>query len=182
MSGSKCYTKLDASNAYWQMKIDEESSKLLAFNTPFGRYKFHRMAYGIHSASELCQSEIVNIIEVISGAMNSQDDIIIWGESTAELKKRSIEVLEAVERSGLKLNKSKCQFNMKEIHFLGHKISAKGIEADPRKIMAIVDMPNPTTVKELQRFLGLTNYVSKFIPKYAEITVPLRQLLQKDVI
>ena len=164
------------------MKIDEESSKLLVFNTPFGRYRFLRMAYGIHSASELCQSGIASITEGLPGTMNSQDDIIIWGKSKLELKSHTIKVLDAVLQSGLKLNKSKCQFNKKEINFLGHKISQKGVEADPRKVTAIYDMPNPTTVKELQRFLGITNYVSKFIPNYLEITTPLRQLLEKDVV
>ena len=182
MSGSKYYTKLDASNAYWQMKIDEESSKLLVFNTPFGRYRFLRMAYGIHSASELCQSGIASIIVGLPGTMNSQDDIIIWGKSKSELKSCTIKVLDAVLQSGLKLNKSKCQFDKKDINVLGHKISQKGVEADPRKVTAIYDMPNPTTVKELQQFLGITNYVSKFIPNYSEITSPLRQLLEKDVI
>ena len=181
MTGSKYYTKLDASNVYWQMKIDEESSKLLTFNTPFGRYSFQRMAYGVHSASELCQLEIGKIIEGIAGTMNSQDDIIIWGRSKQELRNRTIEVLKAVKQSGLKLNKSKCEFDMKEIHFLGHTISSEGVKADPQKITAITEMPNPTSVKELQRFLGLMNYVSKFIPKYSEITAPLRELLQKNV-
>ena len=138
------------------------------------------MAYGIHSASELCQSEIASIIEGLPGTINSQDDIIIWGKSKSELKSRTIKVLDAVLQSGLKLNKSKCHFNKKEINFLGHTIS-QGVEADPRKATAIYDMPNPTTVKELQRFLGITNYVSKFITNYSEITSPLRQLLEKDV-
>ena len=115
------------------------------------------MPYGIHSASEICQSEIGNIIEGIPGTMNSQDDIIIWANSKAEMKERTVKVLEAVLESGLKLNKSKCQFNMKEICFLGHKISERGIEADPRKVTAIINMPNPKSVKELQRFLGITN-------------------------
>ena len=127
MAGSKYYTKLDASNAaYWRIKIDEESSKLLVFNTPFGRYRFLRMAYGIHSASELCQAEIANIIEGIPGTMNSQDDIIIWGKTKLELKIYTISVLKAILKCGLKLNKSKCQFNLTEINFLGHKISERG--------------------------------------------------------
>ena len=71
---------------------------------------------------------------------------------------------------------------MKEICFLGHKISERGIEADPRKVTAIINMPNPKSVKELQRFLRITNYVSKFIPSYSEITAPLRLLLGKGTV
>ena len=64
MTDAKFFTKLDASNAFWQVKLDEESSKLLTFNTPFGRYKYLRMPYGIHSASGICQA---TISEIISG-------------------------------------------------------------------------------------------------------------------
>ena len=170
------------SNAYWQMKVDKESTKLLTFNTPFGRYKFLRMPYGVHSASELCQSEIGRIIENIPNTLNSQDDLIIWGSTKEELKTRTIEVQDSCRQNGLRLKKSKCQFNKKEILFLGRKISEHGIEADPQKIEAIKNMPNPTTVKELQRFLGIVNYLSKFIPNVVEVTAPLRQLLEKGVI
>ena len=117
MNGSKYYTKLDASNAYWQMKVDEETSKLLVFNTPFGRYRYLRIPYGIRSASETCQSEISKIIHGIEGALNSQDDIIIWGKSKEELSVRSNKVFNAVSKSGLKLNKTKCQFEMTEKSF-----------------------------------------------------------------
>ena len=182
MSGSKWYTKLDASNAYWQMKVDKESSRLLAFNTPYGRYRFVRMPYRIHSASELCQTKISSIIEHIAGTINSQDDIIVWASTKEELIKRTIEVLQSCRKNNLKLNKAKCQFNMREIIFLGHKISEHGIQADPKKIEAITNMPNPTSVKDLQRFLGMVNYLAKFIPNLAELTAPLRQLLEKNVV
>ena len=182
MSGSKWYSKLDASNAYWQMKVDEESSSLLTFNTPYGRYRFLRMPYGIHSASELCQTQISRIIENIPGTSNSQDDIIIWASTKAELRKRTIEVLQSCRKNNLKLNKSKRQFNMREIIFLGHQISEHGVHADPKKIEAIMNMPNPTSVKDLQRFLGMVNYLSKFILNLAELTAPLRQLLEKNVV
>ena len=61
------------------MKIDKESSDLLVFNTPFGRYKFLRFPFGIHSASEIFQSELLQFIESINGTANVQDDIIILG-------------------------------------------------------------------------------------------------------
>ena len=78
MANAKHFTKLDASNAYWQIKVDDESSKLLTFNSPQGRYSFKRLPFGIHSASEICQQKIATIIEGIEGSLNVQDDIIIW--------------------------------------------------------------------------------------------------------
>ena len=168
MSGAKFFTKLDASNAFWQVQLDEESSKLLTFNTPFGRYRYLRMPYGIHSASEICQDSIGNIITDNEGAVNAQDDIIIWGSTEPELESRTKATLQCIRQSGLKLRKEKCQFNMTEITFLGHHISAEGIRPDPRKTEAIVNMPEPTNVKELQRFLRMITYLGKFIPNLSE--------------
>ena len=81
MSGAKFFTKLDASSGYWQIKVDQESSKLLSFATPFGRYHFKRLPYGIHSASKIFQASVANILSDIEGSSNSQDDIIIWGKT-----------------------------------------------------------------------------------------------------
>ena len=122
MKGAKFFTKMDASNAYWQIVVDEESSKLLTFNTPFGRYKFKRLPFGIHSASEICQQQIGNILENIEGCANAQDDIIIWGKDRVELVERTKAVLTAVKKSGLKLNAAKCMYEVRELQFLGHKI------------------------------------------------------------
>ena len=76
MSGSQYFSKLDASSGYWQIKVDEESSNLLTFGTPFGRLWFKRLPYGIHSASEVFQKTVNFIICDIPGCSNSQDDII----------------------------------------------------------------------------------------------------------
>ena len=180
MAGAKYFTKLDASNAYWQIVVDEESSKILTFNSPFGRYSFNRMPYGIHSASEICQRLISQIIENIEGCMNVQDDIIIWANSEEELSARTTEVLNAVEKSGFKLNESKCEFNKQTLTFLGHHISDQGVKPDPLKIAAVTEMPYPSNVKELQRFLGMINYLGKFIKNLSDITKPLRSLLEKE--
>ena len=181
MANAKYFTKLDASNAYWQIEVDYESSKLLTFNSPHGRYSFKRLPYGIHSASEVCQSKIASIIEGIDGALNVQDDIIIWAETPEILHERTIEVLSAIEKSGMKLNESKCQFHKEQITFLGHLVTSEGIRPDPTKIEAINKMPMPTNVKELQRFLGMVNYLGKFIPKLSEMTSSVRKLLEHDV-
>ena len=101
MSGTKYFTKLDACNAYWQIEFDEGSSKLLTFNSPFGRYQFLRMPYGIHSASDVCQQKIAHIIDGIDGASNSQDDIIIWGSTQQELESHTMKVFSSVKKNEL---------------------------------------------------------------------------------
>ena len=96
MSNAKFFTKLDTSNAYWQIPVDDESSKLLTFNSSNGCYCFLSMPYGIHSAS-VCQNRIYQMFENTEGAANSQGDIIIWGETLDELKNRTIKFLNLLE-------------------------------------------------------------------------------------
>jgi hypothetical protein len=182
MTGARHFTKLDASNGYWQIKVDEESSKLLTFNTPFGRYRFKRLPFGIHSASEVFQARVSEIIEGIKGAKNSQDDILIWGNTKEELNSRTVKVLQRIRNYGLKLTKSKCIFGATAIIFLGHKLSSEGISPDPSKISAIKEMPYPENKKDLQRFLGMVAYIAKFIPHLSNETTLLRELTNKDTI
>ena len=181
ISTGKVFTKIDASSAYWQIPVDLESSHLLTFSTPFGRYRFLRMPYGISSASDVCQLYISQVIDGIQGAANSQDDIIIWGENEEQLIKRTITVFRAIRKSGMKLNLSKCVFNISELIFLGHKITADGIQTDDSKVEAIIKMEYPSNVKDLQRFLGSVNYLAKFIPNLSDKTESLRKLLQKEI-
>ena len=150
MSGAKFFTKLDASSGYWQIKVDQESTKLLTFATPFGRYCFKCLPYGIHSASEIFQASVANIISDIERSSNSQDDIIIWEKTREELHERTVQVLEAIGKNGMKLNPANCVFARTEFIFLGHNVSGSGVKPDPSKISAIIDMPIPSNVKELQ--------------------------------
>ena len=180
MAGACFFTKLDASSGYWQIKVDKESSKLLTFNTPFGRYRFLRLPYGIHSASEVFQASVAEIIEGIDGCCNSQDDIIIWGKDQQEHDARVHQVMNKIRSSGLKLNLSKCLFCVREVKFLGELVSEQGIKPDPQKVSAIKDMPPPSSKKDLKRFMGMIAYLGKFIVNLSETTAPLRKLLEND--
>ena len=143
MQDARYFSKLDASSGYWQIKVDEETSKRLAFMTRRGRYRFKRLPFGIHSASEVFQSEVAQIINGLEGVDNSQDDIIVWGCSKSEHDDRLMKVLSRVRESGMKLNSKKCKFGQTEVTFLGHVITADGIKPDPEKTRAINDMPIP---------------------------------------
>ena len=136
----------------------------------------------MHSASDICQYEIEEIIKKNEGSANDQDDIIIWGKDLKELRNRTKAVMHSCRDNGLKLNLKKCQFEMTEITYLGHKINGNGITVDPKKCEAITKMKYPENRKELQRFLGSINYLGKFIPNLAKKTAILRTLLKKDVL
>ena len=182
MPGVFYFSKLDASSGYWQIKVDEQSSNLLTFGTPSGRYRFKRLPYGIHSVSEASQREVTSIILDLPGSANSQDNFIVCRKVLEEHDERLRKDFLKVRESDLKLNKTKCQIRKQSIMFLGHIISSEGIKIDPSKTEAITKIPLPRSFNELQRFLGMVNYLGKLIPNLAEHTTPLRNLLKKDVL
>ena len=117
MAGVVIFSKLDASAGYWQIRLDETCLKLTTFGTPFGRFKFTRLPFGIHSASEVFQKEVAEIIEGISSVRNSQDDILVWDRNKNEHDATLNEVLQRILDSGLRLNRDKCKFGVTELIF-----------------------------------------------------------------
>ncbi|XP_053326251.1 uncharacterized protein K02A2.6-like [Spea bombifrons] len=178
-ANAKYFSKLDASSGFWQLKLDEDSSKLCTFNSPYARYRFLRLPFGIASAPEVYHKTIHMLYEHIEGVDTSMDDIIIWGTTKEEHDSRLRKVLEATRQANLKLNKEKCQLGLKELKFVGDIISDQGVRPDPMKISAIKYMKKPQNVKDVQRFLGMVNYMGKFIPNLSEKIAPLRWLLEK---
>ena len=106
MSSASYFSKLDASSGYWQIKVDKQSSNLLTFGTPSGRYRFKHLPYRIHSASEVFQREAKLIILDIPGSANSQDDFVVWGKTLQEHGKRLRKVFLKIRESVLNKGKS----------------------------------------------------------------------------
>ena len=107
------------------------------------------------------------------------DDLIVVGSTFEEHLLRLREVFEQFRDTGLKLKLSKCTLCQDEVHFLGHIVSARGIQADPSKIDLVANWPVPTFTKEVQRFLGLANYYRRFVPNFATKAKPLHRLTEK---
>lgn len=180
MSGARYFTKLDASQGFWQLKLDESSTKYCTFNTPFGRHCFLRLPFGIKSAPEIFHKAMEQIIEGLEGVRVYIDDIIIWGSTAEEHNERLCRVMERIQKYGLKLNKSKCEFGVEEILFLGDKLSARGVQPDQDKIHAIQNMPRPTDKTGVLRIMGMVNFIGKFIPNLTAKTSCIRELLHRD--
>ena len=181
LSGAKRFSKLDAKNGYWQIPLGEESQLLTTFSTPFGRYCFARMPFGVKSAQEVFQKRMCQCFGDLPGVEIDIDDILVWGASEEEHNSRLQAVLQRCKDIGLTLNKDKCKFNVSEVTYLGHTISANGVAPDKEKVRAIAEMPPPDDKKGVERLLGVVNYVGKFIPNMAAVTKPIRELLKKEV-
>lgn len=179
ISGSKYFSTLDASCGFWQVKLCE--TDLCTFNTPFGRYKFLRMPYGICSASEVFHKKIYENFDDLDGVCMYIDDLLIYGKNEEEHDNRLRTVLDRCRKINLKLNIKKCKFRLNEIKYLGHIISKDGLSPDDSYLKAIQNMPMPTNVKDVERFLGLITYVGQFIPNLSNKTCLLRELLKKNI-
>ena len=177
LAGAKLFSKLDANSGFWQIPLAKESRPLTAFITPFGRYCFNKLPFGISSAPELFQRRINQILEGLEGVLCQMDDVLIHGKNTTEHDARLNAVLKRLEAAGVTLNSEKCEFSKERVKFLGYVIDREGIRADPEKTTAILQMKAPTNVTELRRFLGMANQLGKFTPRLSELSQPLRELL-----
>ena len=170
-------SKLDANSGFWQIPLAQESRELTTFITPFGRYCFNKLPFGISSAPEHFQKTMSTILEGLAGVLCLMDDILIFRKDQNEHDTRLTAALERIQAAGVTLNKEKCEFNKTSLTFLGHSIDEKGISPDPHKTAAISKMASPKSTTELRRFMGMVNQLGKFSPRLAELSKPMRELL-----
>ena len=179
LTGAQLFSKLDANSGFWQIPLALESALLTTFITPFGRFCFNRLPFGITLAPELFQKRMSSILGGMDGVVCLIDDILVFGTTRVEHDRRLDQVLKRLLSAGLTLNAGKCEFSKTEIRFLGHVVSNQGISPDPEKMKAITLFPEPKDVGDIRRFLGIINQLSKFSPHIAHETKPLRDLLSK---
>ena len=158
LTGAKKFTLCNAKDGFHQILLDDASSYLTTFNTPFGRYRWARMPFGISSAPEVWQRRMHEFVEDLEGVEVIADDFLIagFGETDAEvnlsLEKNERAFFKKCWEWNLMLNKLKLKRAQTEVRFMGHLLAPDGLKADPAKVEAILDMPPPTDVKGLKRF------------------------------
>lgn len=180
-AGMKIFTIVDMKHGYWHVPLDQESRLLTTFNTPFGRFAFNRLPFGVNSAAEVFEKRVEEIFGDLNAAIYF-DDLIVYGKDQKEHDDNLRKLLMRAREHNVKFNKDKIQLNQSEVRYLGHIVSAEGLKADPEKVEAITSMPKPTDKQGIQRLLGSLNYLRGFIPNISEVTEPLRVLLKADTL
>ena len=181
LSQSKVFSKFDCSHGYWHVKLDNSSSKLTTFQTPYGCYRWLRLPFGVSVAAEIFQKKLNNALHGLHGVICVADDIVVHGTTIEEHDANLSKFLERCSQMNIRLNKEKTELRVREFCCMGHKISDTGMSIDPSKIEAIDKFPPPDNVSKLRSFIGIVNFVSKFLPKISEVMHPLYNLLKKDV-
>ena len=178
LTGGKRFTKLDLSQAYTQMVLEEDSRCYVTINTHIGLFRYTRLPFGVASSPAVFQAAMDSILQGISGVICYIDDILITGKSDEQHLKALEEVLKRLDHHGLVLEKEKCFFFKDQVEYLGHIVDALGVHTTPDKLQAVKEAPTPKNVSQLRSFLGLVNYYQKFIPNLAMMLYPLNCLLR----
>ena len=182
LAGGKLFSKLDMSQAYQQLLLDDESKKYSVINTHRGLFRYNRLPFGIASAPEIFQRVMESLLSGIPGVIVYIDDILITGKTEADHLAALEEVLKRLENAGLRLKRDKCMFLAPSVIYLGYRIDAQGIRPVAEKVKAIQDAPQPRNVTELKSYLGLLTYYSRFLPNLSNTLAPLYKLLKRTVL
>ena len=143
-SEAKYFSTLDAKDGFWQVELHEESTDLCCFNSPFGRYKFLRMPFGIVSASEVFQKKMIEVFEGIEGVEVIYNDALVTGRTIEEHDHKLHQVLQRARERNIKFNKDKLKICIPEVKYIGDIISADGLKPDNSKIKAVCELPTPS--------------------------------------
>ncbi|CAF3889578.1 unnamed protein product, partial [Rotaria sp. Silwood1] len=180
LNNGQKFTKLDLSDAYLQVELDEPSKNLVIINTPLGLFRYNRMPFGISNAPAIFQRIIDQVIAGIPNCVAYLDDILLTGANEEEHLRTLEMVLLRLSEFGFRCNPEKCLFFQDEVSYLGFIIDKNGKRPDPRRVEAIKNMPAPKNVKELEAFIGKVNYYGKFISNFSDKCKLLNHLRKKN--
>ena len=181
LSGSQWFSTLDLLSGYWQVEVAESDRDKTAFVTKEGLYEFKVMPFGLSNAPATFQRLMDLTLAGLqwSHCLVYLDDVIVVGRTFEEHLDNLGLVLERLQNAKLKVKPSKCALFQDQVNYLGHVISSGSIATDPTKTSKITRWPTPTSVQQVQQFLGMASYYRRFIQNFTAIARPLHRLTER---
>ncbi len=154
VSGAKVFSKIDLLGAYHQMRIKEDDCKKPAIRTRFGSLEWRELCFGLTNAPAAFTLSMSSLVYEMNGEclVLFLDGILVYSKSVEEHKEHLRRVFEILRKNGLYAKKSKCEFGVSDIEFLGHHVNANGVSMTNRLVTAILDWPAPKTIRDVQSF------------------------------
>ncbi|XP_036342908.1 uncharacterized protein K02A2.6-like, partial [Rhagoletis pomonella] len=165
LQGGQLFTKLDLSNAYSQLVLDEDSQRLCTWSTHIGCFKMKRLPFGVKPAAAIFQKTMENLLRNVPFVVVYQDDITVSGKDLAEHVRNLRSVLCKLQSAGLRLNVSKCEFFKAQVSYLGFKIDKDGLSKTTERISSVLQAPIPKNVSELRAFVGHHDFEQNYEEK-----------------
>lgn len=181
LTGKTVFSVIDMEDGFWQLQLNEKSSDYCTFNTPFGRFKFNRVPFGISSAPEIFQKKCFEIFGDIKGVNIYFDDMIIAAVDEIDHDHILKQVLDQAEKFNVKFNFDKFQYRVNKVIFMGQEISESVIKPHNKNIECIKALKTPDNKKDLLKILGMFKFFSKFIPNLSKLTHNMRNLTRNDI-
>jgi transposase InsO family protein len=182
LSHAKIFTALDLRGAYNLIRMKEGEEWKTAFRTRYGHYEYTVMPFGLTNAPATCQALINNVLRehLDIFVVAYLDDILIYSRNEKEHTEHVRTVLRLLQQHDLLVDPDKCKWHQEELEFLGCIVGKNGVKMSPKKIEVVKNWPTPTTVKEVQAFLGFVNFNRQFIQNFSKIAIPLTELTKKE--
>ncbi|XP_020997135.1 uncharacterized protein LOC110280433 [Arachis duranensis] len=179
--GAAYFSKIDLRSGYHQIRVRDEDIHKTAFWTHLGHYEFVVMPFGLTNAPSTFQATMNKVFKPHLRKFIAVffDDILVYSRSREEHLVHLRIALSVLQQHHFVAKFSKCAFCQEQVEYLGHVVTKEGVQVDTSKIMAIVEWPRPTTLKQLRGFLGLTGYYRRFVASYAHLATPLTELLKR---
>jgi predicted aspartyl protease len=178
-TGARHFAVFDALKGYHQIPLAEESRDLTAFMTPFGRYRYKRLVFGMNSANDVFTLRYGNAVDEATDGLRATEDTLIRGSTTQDLVNNTRKFFDACRLNGITLNLRKIQWDKQEVLFAGFLLNPTGYRLDPSLNKALSEFPVPTNQTDVRSFCGLANQLSNSSQDIATSLVPLSSLLKK---
>ena len=177
LHGASYFGKIDLSDAYYQIELDEDAKEICTINTSQGLFKMCRLPQGLNKSSSIFQNCIESTLKGIKGVIIFQDDVLVYGTTKDQYEKRMVAVKSRLREKNFTINEKKSNSKpVSSVSFLGYSVSKEGIAPDPKHVEKIKNAKPPSNMRQLESFVGLANFYGRMIPDFATKMLPLNEI------